>query len=145
MNIEQIDSDYKSAFKEKNEIVVSSLRNLKSEIKNVEIAKQKTLTEEEVLQVVAKKVKQHKDSIQSFTAGNRTDLAEHEQKQMAVLQKYLPAQIDETELRNIVKAVITETSATAKDFGKAMKEVMTRVKGRSDGGAVSKLLKEELK
>ncbi len=145
MIIEQIDSDYKQAFRSKDELVVSSLRNLKSEIKNVEISKQKPLTEEEVLQVVAKKVKQHKDSIESFTSGNRTDLVEHEQKQMAVLQKYLPKQMEESELREIVKATITETNAAAADFGKTMKEVMNRVKGKADGGMVSKILKEELK
>jgi len=145
MLIEQIDADYKAAFKEKNELVVSSLRNLKSEVKNVEIAKQKQLTDEEVFQVVAKKVKQHKDSIESFTAGARADLAEHEQQQMAVLQKYLPAQMDESELLSVIKATIAETNATAADFGKTMKEVMNRVKGKADGGMVSKLLKQELK
>ncbi len=145
MIIEKIDSDYKEAFKAKNELVVSSLRNLKAEVKNVEIAKQKPLTDEEVLQVVAKKVKQHKDSIESFTAGSRADLAEHEQQQMAVLQKYLPAQMDEAELLKIVQATIAETGAKASDFGKTMKEVMNRVKGRADGSMVSKLLKQELK
>ena len=145
MIIEQLESDYKEAFKAKNEMVVSSLRNVKAEIKNVEIAKQKSLSEDEVIQVIAKKVKQHKDSIEGFAAGNRADLVEHEQQQMAVLQKYLPKQMDESEVRKIVQAVSTEFNAKASDFGKVMKEVMARTKGKTDGQVVSKIVKEELK
>ena len=145
MLLQQIDSDLKQAMKEKNEIIVSSLRNLKSEIKNVEIAKQKELSQEDLIQVVAKKVKQHKDSIESFKSGNRQDLVTHEEQQMAVLQKYLPAQMEESELREVVQAVAKELSAGPKDFGKVMKEVMVRVKGKTDGNVVSKVVKETLK
>jgi uncharacterized protein YqeY len=145
MFTQQLEQDYKDAFKAKNEVAVSALRNLKSEIKNVEIAKQKTLTDEEVLDVVRKKVKQHKDSIESFAAGGRADLVENETKQMAVLQKYLPKQLDEAQVRELVKAVIAETAAKASDFGKVMKDVLARAKGQTDGSVVSKIVKEELK
>ncbi|HYE22271.1 MAG TPA: GatB/YqeY domain-containing protein [Verrucomicrobiae bacterium] len=140
MILEQIDQDFKQALREKNEIALSSLRNLKSEIKNVEIDKQKPLTEDEVLTVVSKKVKQHKDSIESFTSGGRTDLVDHEQKQMEILQKYMPKQMDETEVRSVVKEVV---ALGGKEFGKVMKEVMGRLKGKADGGIVSKIVKEE--
>jgi uncharacterized protein len=144
MITEKINEDLKSAMREKNELVLGALRQLKSEMKNAEIEKKGELTEEEALKVIAKKVKQHKDSIESFTAGGRADLVEHEQAQMAVLQAYLPAQMGEEDVRALVKAVIAETSATQADFGKVMKEVLARAKGQTDGSVVSKLAKEEL-
>src|SRR3989338_7072983 len=142
---EQIDQDLKAALKEKNEIVVSSLRNLKAALKNSEIEKKKELSDEEATSIIAKKVKQHKDSIEGFKAGNRNDLVEHEQAQMAVLQKYLTAGMSEEEVATIVKQVIADSNATVKDFGKVMKEVMTRVKDAADGNVISKLVKENLK
>lgn len=144
MLLNQIDADFKQAMRDKNEIVVSSLRNLKSEIQNVEIDKRKELTEDEVISVIGKKVKQHRDSIRQFTDGGRLDLVETEQKQMAVLEKYLPAQMPEAELKQIVQAVKAELSPAPSDFGKVMKEVMNRVKGKADGQLVSKIVKEEL-
>ncbi|MBI4363417.1 MAG: GatB/YqeY domain-containing protein [Candidatus Doudnabacteria bacterium] len=145
MLLEQIDQDFKTALKEKNEIAVSALRNLKAELTNVQIEKRKELTDEEVTDVVRKKVKQHKDSIESFQKGGRTDLVAHEEGQMAVLVKYLPAQIDEGDLRKIVADTISQLNATQKDFGKVMKEVMTRAKGSTEGNLVSKIVKEQLK
>jgi uncharacterized protein YqeY len=145
MLIEQIDQDLKTALKEKNEIVISSLRNLKAAFKNVEIEKQHPLSDEEAISVIGKKVKQHKDSLESFKAGGREDLVANESGQMAVLQKYLPAAMSEEELAKIVKAVIAESNATAKDFGKVMKDVMAKVKGQADGSVISKLVKENLK
>lgn len=146
MITETIDQDFKNALREKDEITVSALRNLKAEIKNIEIAKQKQLSEDEVLAAVAKKVKQHKDSIESFLAGNRADLIAHEEKQMAVLLKYLPKQMGEPEVRELVKQAIAELSAggAKPDFGKLMKEVMARAKGQTDGSVASKIVKEEL-
>lgn len=144
MLLEQIDQDLKTTLKEKNEVAVSSLRNLKAAIKNAEIEKKNQLTDAEVLSVIAKKVKQHKDSIESFKAGNREDLVLVEEKQMAVLQKYLPKQMDESELTSVVKQVIAEFNAQASDFGKVMKEVVAKVKGRADGSLISKIVKEQL-
>ncbi len=142
---DQIDQDLKSALKEKNEVVVSSLRNLKAAVKNAEIEKKSALTDDEVLIVVAKKVKQHKDSIESFKAGGRNDLVEIEMSQMQVLEKYLPKQMEESELRQIVKEAIAATGAGAGDFGKVMKAVVVKVAGKADGNAISKIVKEELK
>lgn len=145
MLLDQIEADLKTAQKEKNEIALSALRNLKAAIKNAEIDSKISLNDEQVLNVVAKKVKQHKDSIDSFQAGNRSDLVAHEQAQMAVLQKYLPQQMSEDELRDIIKQTIAEMSATPSDFGKVMKAVVTKVQGRADGTAISKLVKDNLK
>lgn len=145
MITQQIDEDLKTALKEKNEAASSALRNLKAAMKNSEIEKQGALGEDDVLSVIAKKVKQHKDSIESFKTGQRSDLVAREEAQMLVLQKYLPKQLDETELAAIVKDTITGLKATAADFGKVMKEVVTKVKGQADGNAISKIVKEQLK
>src|SRR5258708_39755937 len=91
MLLQKIDEDLKSALKEKNEAALSSLRNLKAALKNAEIEKQHALTDDEAMAVIAKKVKQHKDSIESFGQGYRQDLVQQETSQMAVLQKYLPS------------------------------------------------------
>src|SRR5574339_509256 len=101
MLLEQIDSDLKSALKEKNETQSSALRNLKAVLKNAEIDKQAALSDDEVMKVIAKKVKQHKDSITSFESGNRADLVATEKAQMQVLEKYLPQQLSEDEVRKI--------------------------------------------
>lgn len=140
-----IDSDLKQALIEKNEIAVSALRNLKAEIKNVSIEKQRDLTEAEVLEVTRKKVKQHKDSIEGFKKGDRNDLVEREEKQMEVLLRYLPKQMEESEVRDLVKKTISDLNAQASDFGKVMKEVLVRAEGRTEGSMVSKIVKEELK
>jgi uncharacterized protein YqeY len=144
MILEQINNDFKDAMRAKDELTVGALRILKSEAKNAEIEKKSELTDEELLKVIAKKVKQHKDSIESFKSGNRQDLVDHEEKQMAVLMKYLPAQMGEDQVREMVKVVISETGASANDFGKVMKEVLVRAKGQTDGSIVSKIVKEEL-
>ncbi|HEX9502731.1 MAG TPA: GatB/YqeY domain-containing protein [Patescibacteria group bacterium] len=145
MLLQKIDEDLKSALKEKNEAALSSLRNLKAALKNAEIEKQHALTDDEAMAVIAKKVKQHKDSIESFGQGNRQDLVQQETSQMAVLQKYLPAAMSEEELTGIIKQVIADTTATAADFGKVMKEVMGKVKGQAEGNMISKIVKENLK
>ena len=92
-----------------------------------------------------KKVKQHKDSIESFMPAGRQDLVDIETAQMKVLEKYLPQQMDEAVVRSLVQSTIKDLSATPADFGKVMKEVLVRAKGQTDGTVVSKLVKEELK
>jgi len=145
MILDQIESDLKAAQKEKNETKTSALRNLKAALKNAEIEKQESLSEEEVMKIVGKKVKQHKDSIESFQSGNRMDLVETEIAQMKVLQKYLPKQMDESAVEKAVLEVISELNASTSDFGKVMKEVMNRLKGQTEGSMVSGFVKKHLK
>jgi uncharacterized protein len=144
MLTEQIDQDFKVAMKAKDEIGKSSLGNVRAALKDAEISKREKLTDEETLSVIAKKVKQHKDSIEGFTKGDRADLVANETAQMEVLQKYLPKQMDESEVRKIVKETIAALAAGPSDFGKVMKEVVGKVKGQTDGSVVSKIVKEEL-
>ena len=143
--LSQIEEDFKTAFKNKDEVSKSSLSNLKAALKNTEIDKGQPLTNEEVTAVIAKKVKQHKDSITEFEKGGRTDLVDNEKKQMEVLAKYLPKQMDESKVRELVVTTIRDLSATPKDFGKVMKEVLAKASGQTDGTVVSKIVKEELK
>lgn len=146
MLLEQIDADLKAALKAKDETKVSSLRNIKAAIKNAEIEKKEALTDADIMKVMAKKVKQHKDSIESFAAGGRADLVGPEEAQMKILESYLPAQMDEAAVRTLVAAVIADLGATsAADFGKVMKEASTRAAGQADGAAISKIVKETLK
>jgi len=145
MIAQQLDEDLKAALKEKNETTVSSLRNIKAAFKNTEIEKKAPIDDADAIKVLAKKVKQHKDSIESFTAGNRADLVANEVAQMKVLEKYLPKAMDESEVRTLVAKVISDLSATAADFGKVMKEASTRAAGKADGSAISKIVKEVLK
>lgn len=145
MIVDQIEQDFVAALKARDEITKSSLGNAKAALKDAAIQKREPLTDQEASAVLAKKVKQHKDSITEFEKGGRADLVQNEKAQMAVLEKYLPKQMEEAAVRDLVKSVITETQATAKDFGKVMKDVLARAAGQTDGSVVSRIVKEELK
>ena len=102
-------------------------------------------SDEDVLSVIQKVAKQHRDSIEQFTKANRTDLADKEKKELELLQKYLPSQMNEEEVRKLVKDAISKTGAiSAKDMGKVMGALMSKVKGKADGSLVSKIVKELL-
>ncbi|MDZ7798636.1 MAG: GatB/YqeY domain-containing protein [Patescibacteria group bacterium] len=142
---ERLEADYKKAFKGKNEVAVETLRLLKAEVKNEEIAKREDFDDNKVLDVVMKVSKKHKDSSEAFKKGKREDLAAKEKEQLAVLEEYLPDKLSEEELRDIICEMIEEADAkTPKDFGKVMGIIMKKVKNQADGNLVSKILKEEL-
>ena len=143
--IQTIDEDLKTALKTKDEVVLMELRNLKSALKNAEIESGQALTDVEALKVMSKKLKQHKDSVESFKSGARPDLVATEEAQMRVLEKYLPKQMAESEVAKIVSEIIGSMNATSADFGKVMKEVVAKVAGQADGTVISKLVKEHLK
>lgn len=145
MNLKQkIAEDTLNALKSKDELVLSTLRMVLAAAKNLEIEKQRELTEEEFISVIQRQVKTHKESIAAFQAGKRDDLVAKESKELLILGKYLPEQIPAEELRLVVEGTVKELQATPNDFGKVMKEVMLRVKGKADGGQVSQLVKELL-
>lgn len=100
---------------------------------------------EDVLAVLQKEAKQRRDSIEQFTAGGRPELAEKEQKELAIIQSYLPAQMGEEEARRLVREAINSTGATsASDMGKVMGSLVPKTKGKIDGSILSKLVREEL-
>lgn len=125
---------------------VSALRLLKAAILKFETAgDRKEAADEDVMVIIAKEIKQRKDSIESFKKGGRMDMAENEEKEMVVLQAYMPAQMGEAELRVIVKEAIANVGATSKaDMGKVMGAIMPKVKGKADGGLVNRIVGEML-
>jgi len=143
---EKIDEDIKSAMKTREELRLSALRMLKAAIGNAEIAKKKTLVDEDIISLLQTAVKQRKDSAEQFGAGNRPELAEKEKAEIKILEAYLPAQLGEQEVRELVAKAVADTGAAgAKDIGKVMGKLMPLVKGKADGGLVNRLVREILK
>ena len=147
MLTQKLDEDYKNAMREKNEVKVSTIRMLKSAVKNYIIDKlKKEASDEDVQSIIAKQIKQRRDSIEEFKKGNRLDLAEKEEKELGILEAYLPAQLSGVELEAVVTKVIAAGPFQSKaDMGKVMKLVMEETKGRADGKAVSSLVASKLK
>ncbi len=143
---ERIDADLKDAMRSKDELGTSVLRMLKSAVKYKEVEPGgHALEDAGVLAVIQTLIKQRRDSVEQFRAGNRPDLAEKEEKEIARLQTYLPAQLTPDELRAEVRAAIAQVGAKGpKDMGAVMKALMPKVQGRAEGKAVSEAVKTEL-
>lgn len=145
----QLAENYKQAAQAKDAKLVGVLRLIKSELANVAIAKrypkEQELTDEEIITVLSTELKKRRDSIESYTAGGREDLAENERYEASVIERYLPAQLTDEEIKELVTAAITEVGATgAQDFGKVMGKVSAGTKGRADGQRVSQIVKDQL-
>lgn len=146
MLLSDIKSNLTEALKNRDSEKLSTLRLLISEINNFEIShyppsSKGKIGDEDVLSVIRRQVKTHKESIDLFEKGGRKDLVAKEQKELEILQAYLPKQLSEEEVRGVVKRVI-DSGAT--EFGKIMGTVMKEIAGRMDGTVVSKIVKEEL-
>ncbi|HEY1418291.1 MAG TPA: GatB/YqeY domain-containing protein [Myxococcaceae bacterium] len=143
---ERIDADLKDAMRSKDELGTSVLRMLKSAVKYKEVEPGgHALEDGGVLAVIQTLIKQRRDSVEQFRAGNRTDLADKEEREIAKLQSYLPAQISPDELRAEVRAAIAQVGAKSpKDMGAVMKALLPKVQGRAEGKAVSEAVKAEL-
>ena len=147
MALEQkITGDIATAMKSKDQLRLSTLRMLKAALMNKGVEKNRGLDEAEELQVISTLVKQRRDSIEQFTAGGRTDLAEKEQAEIVVLETYLPPAVTTEELELAIAQAISETGASSpKDMGKVMKAVMAALAGKTiDGKKVSELVKSKL-
>jgi uncharacterized protein len=146
--IEQIQSDITAAMKGREEQRLSTLRMVKSALKNREIDKMAPLDEKESQAVLATLIKQRKESVEQFTKGGRQEMADKEAAEIVLIEGYLPKAAGETEVIAGVKAVIAEMgSPTIKDMGNVMKNVMARFSGagmRVDGKMVSEAVKREL-
>jgi uncharacterized protein len=142
---ERIASDLKEAMKAKDELKLTVLRQIKAAAMNEEIRRGKSLPEEDVTGVIFSIAKSHKESIESFTKGSRPDLAEKEEKELAIIMNYLPQQLGADEIRQIVSDAVKETGASSqKDMGKVMGKIMPKVKGKADGSLVNSIVKEFL-
>ena len=145
---EKITADLLASMKAKEEMKLGALRMLKAAVMKFEVSgdKKKDATDEEVLQIIGREVKQRKDSVEAYRKGGRDDLAMKEEAELKILQAYLPAQMSEEELATVAKEIAAQMGATSQaDFGKLMGAVMGRVKGKADGQVVSRVVGELLK
>lgn len=148
MLYKQIEKDMKDALRARDSVRLNALRMLKSAVGYHLLekgGKDKAPTDADVIAVVQKQVKQRRDSIESYEKGGRTDLAEKEKTELAVLEGYLPKQLSEEELTTLVKATIAEVGATSKaQMGVVMKALMPKVAGKADGKLISQLVQKSL-
>lgn len=143
MTVSNLQDDLKSAQLEKQELRVSTLRLLLSEIHNLEIQKGSELSDTDVISVIQREAKKRKEAIEAFKIGGREEQAQKEEAELKILEEYLPAQLSNEELTEIINQVISE-ALTNKDMGAIMKIVMEKVAGRADGGTVSNLVRQKL-
>ncbi len=139
---ERVDQETVQAAKAKDKIRLSALRMLKNGLHNREIDLKRELNETEFLQLLSSMVKQRKDSIEQFEKGGRTDLVEKESAELKVIEEFLPAQLSEADIDNLIRETIRETGASsARDMGKVMKVLMPKLTGKADGKAVGEKVK----
>jgi uncharacterized protein YqeY len=143
---ERIDLELKESMRAKSELTTSVLRMLKSAIKYKEVEPGgKPLEDAGVVQVVGTLIKQRRDSVEQFRAGGRSDLADKEEQEIAILQRYLPAQLSPQELAAEVRAAIASSGAKGpKEMGAVMKVLMPKIQGRAEGRAISEEVKAQL-
>lgn len=143
---DEVSAAIADAMRHKDATRLSALRMLKAALMNRGVEKGRDLNDEEARQVVGSLVKQRRDSIEQFTKGGRTDLADKEQAEIAVLEAYLPAAADPAVVERAVAEAIAETGATSvKDMGRVMKAAMARLAGQTvDGRIVNELVRKQL-
>ncbi|PLT30960.1 GatB/YqeY domain-containing protein [Peribacillus deserti] len=144
--LERLNNDMKQAMKNKDKDKLSVIRMLKASLQNEAIKhKKQELTEEEELTVLSRELKQRKDSLQEFENAGRQDLADKLLTEINYVEVYMPEQLSEEEVSEIVKQTILEVNAVSKaDMGKVMGAVLPKVKGKADGSLVNKLVQQHL-
>ena len=143
--ISDIKNDLKQAMLDKNDLVRDTIRMFLSEVQRFEIDNKVEVDDTKALQIINKMIKQRNDSIFQFKEGGREDLAEKEQREVAILSKYKPEQLSEEEISIKVKEVIQEVGAESiQDIGKVMGSLKSSLAGSADMGLVSKVVKDQL-
>jgi uncharacterized protein len=144
--LERLNNDMKQAMKSKEKDKLTVIRMIKASLQNeaIKLGKQE-LSEEEELTILSREMKQRKDSLHEFDKAGREDLVEKLGQEMSIVELYMPKQLSEEEISNIVKQAIVEVDATSKaDMGKVMSAIMPKVKGKADGSLVNKLVQQHL-
>ncbi len=142
---DRLKEDMIFCMKNKEKDRLEAIRFVQAAIKKQEVDTRKDLDDAAVIAILSNQVKQRKDSIDQFRKGGREDLATKEEAELKILQSYMPAQMDASELEKIVAGVIQETGASGmKDMGGVMKAVMAKTAGRAEGSAVSEMVKRKL-
>ena len=142
---DKIQEDMKIALKGGEKARLSSIRNIWNAVRNKEIDLKKDMDDEQIAGVIGNLVKQGRDSLEQFKSGNRQDLVDKTQAELDILLGYLPQQLSESELKQLIDEAMRETSAAVPaDMGKVMKALMQKIKGKADGKLVSKMVGEKL-
>ena len=146
MNLnDRIMNDLKESMKNKDSFKLSVIRMVKGAIQLEKINKKRDLNDEEVIDVISKQIKLRKDSINEFAKAGRNDLVENTQKEVEILNEYMPEQLSSEEVNKIIDEAFAKINPTSsKDMGLIIKEVSPKVKGRTDMGEVSKIIKDKL-
>ena len=138
-------ADMKEAMRAKDQTRLEAVRLLRAAIQRREVDEQIELNDEAVLAIVQKMIKQGRDAIEQFERGNRSDLVDSETQALKVLEVYLPKQLDESEIQQLLEQAMSETGATSqRDMGKVMGWLKPKIQGRADMGSVSSAVKQRL-
>lgn len=138
---EKLLDDFKASMKNKDKVRKNVVTMIRAAIKQREIDDKIELSDDDIISIIAKQVKQRKDSIDDFKRGNREDLVEACSKEIDVLKEYLPLQLSKEELLKIIEEAIEATGATSnKEMGKVMAKIMPQVKGKADGKEINKIV-----
>ena len=142
---EQLDGAMKQAMKARDDLRLSAVRMIRSQVKNREIEQKHELDDQGIIEVISTLAKQRRESIRLYQEGNRQDLVDKEEAELAILLGFLPAQLSAGEIDELVTRVIAESGAQGiKDMGKVMKALTPLTSGRADGKTVSEIVKRQL-
>jgi uncharacterized protein YqeY len=146
MNLEErLLDEMKQAMKTNDKLRLSTIRMIRTAVKNKEIDQRKKLDDDTILRVIQGMVRKGEESVEQFKLGGRTDLVEKETKEIEILKSYLPKPLSQEEILQIIDQTIEETKASSlRDLGKVMKSVMPKLGGRAEGSLINQLVKEKL-
>ena len=142
---DRLTDDLKEAMKNKEQVRKSVVTLIRAGIKQCEVDTRQELTDEDIISLISKQLKQRKDALVDFEKATRTDLIEQTNQEIAILENYLPEQLDDVELKEIITKVVEEVGATSmKDMGKVMAKTISLVQGRADGKRINAMVKQIL-
>ncbi|RMI15313.1 MAG: GatB/YqeY domain-containing protein [Calditrichaeota bacterium] len=142
---QQLMEDMKAALKAGDRIRLETIRGLRAQLKNAQIEKGESLTEDDVIRVLMNAAKKRKEAIEQYRSLGKEDRAAEEEQELRIIQSYLPEQMSEEELARLIEDVVREVGATSiKDMGKVMGVIMPRVKGKADGKVVQQMVRTKL-
>lgn len=142
---DRLTNDLKEAMKNKEQVRKSVVTLIRAGIKQCEVDNRQELTDEDIISLISKQLKQRKDALSDFEKANRIDLIEQTNQEIAILENYLPEQLDNVELKEIITKVVEEVGATSmKDMGKVMAKTISLVQGRADGKRINAMVKQIL-
>lgn len=137
--------DLKTSMKEKDVVRKNTITMVRADIKQKEVDERKELSDEEIIDIISKQLKEKRNAIEEFKKGNRDDLVEETEKEIEIILEYLPEQLTEEEVLEIVQKVIQDGGYTSmKDMGKIMGAVMPKIQGKADGNMVNKAVRQIL-